>query len=301
MPQGSILGLLLFLIYLNDITQVSNELEYILFADDTSLFLSGQDLTQLVIKFNYELNQINKWFVVNKLVLNVKKTNFMIFTNRKIDDGNIDIRINNNSINRCNSLKFLGIHIDCKMSWREHIDSICYKLSKVIGILNRLKHFPSHILLMIYNALFLPYVNYCNIAWANSRNYHIMRLFKLQKKVIRIISSSPYLAHTNPLFKQLKLLTIFELNEYNIAIFMFLCSKGAIPERLSKHFIKNSLIHSYGTRQASYYHTPQVRTNISKNSIFFRGPEIWNNLDISIRESPSLNTFKRRLRQLYFT
>jgi len=153
---------------------------------------------------------------------------------------------------------------------------------------------------MIYNALFLSQLNYCNIVWSNSNDYCMIRLYRLQKKAIRIISGSHYLAHTEPIFLSLKCFNVFELNNYNIAIFMFLCHKGFIPTSLSNKFHFNFEIHSYGTRQSSHFHVPLIKTSVSKNSIFFKGPILWNELPLHVRSSPTLNTFKRRYKQLRF-
>ena len=153
---------------------------------------------------------------------------------------------------------------------------------------------------MIYNPVVLPHLNYCNVAWGNLNNCRMLRLYKLQKKAIRIISKAPYLAQTEPLFRRYKTFDVFELNKYNLATFMFLCYKGTIPASLSIKFCTNSDIHSYYTRQSSNFHIPLVRTNVSQNSIFFKGPIIWNNLQSKIKESPTLNTFKRRYKNLHF-
>ena len=95
----------------------------------------------------------------------------MIFTNKGINYDTIVVSLNNNNIDRCSSLMFLGVTIDSKLTWKEHIGVICTKISKGIGILNRFKHFPKNILIMIYNALVSPYFNYCNLAWGSATDY----------------------------------------------------------------------------------------------------------------------------------
>ena len=122
------------------------------------------------------------------------------------------------------------------------------------------------------------------------------RLFLLQKKAIRIITHSSFYAHSKPLFTKLKILNVFDLNYLNIATFMYLCSRNLIPRHLSLNFHLNYDIHNHNTRSSTKFHIPLIRTNVSKLSIFYKGPSIWNNLNNNIISSPSLNIFKRRLR-----
>ena len=170
---------------------------------------------------------------------------------------------------------------------------MCNKVSKCIGILYRLKHFPRNILLMIYNAIISPHLNYCNIVWANFRNYSMMRLFLLQKKAVRIVFHANYLAHSKPIFTELKLLNIFDMNDFNIAVFMFLVFNKIIPSSLSKIFKFNTDFYLYNMRKPLDFHLPFERTNVGINSIFFKGPKIWNEIPDEIKLSVSLNTFKR--------
>ena len=135
-PQGSILGPKLFIMHINDICNVSNILKFVLFADDTNIFCSGKYINQLSKLLCIELDKLNIWFAVNKLSLNVSKTNFMIFSNYSIRE-NINIRINNWVIDRVHVTKFLGVLIDGKLNWKKHITLICSKLSKSIGVIHK--------------------------------------------------------------------------------------------------------------------------------------------------------------------
>ena len=292
-PQGSILGPLLFLIYINDICNSSQLLQFILFADDTSVFISNNNIITLVKTFNEELIKLNNWLVNNRLVLNNKKTQYLLFTKKKIETDDLIVKFNNHNILRVSSVKFLGVHIDDKLTWHEHIGVVCNRTAKGVGILYRLRHFPRSILTMIYYALIISHINYCNVTWSNCTDYYMTRLFLLQKKAVRIISNAPYNAHTLPIFYELQLLNVYDINNFNIAIFMFMCSKGLLPPVMMSKFSLNSSVHHHNTRNSDNYHLPQVRTNISKNTIFFKGPILWNYLPSSVKNTPTLNSFKR--------
>ena len=217
----------------------------------------------------------------NKLVLNINKTHYMIFfSNKSIDYNDIVVSLNGNIIDRCSSLKILGVTIDSKLSFNEHVEVICTKISVSIhvGILNKLKHFPQNILKMIYNSIISPYFQYCNLAWNSSATYmySMLRLYRLQKRAVRLISHANFLAHTKPLFNNLNMLNIFDFSDYEIAYFMYLCFKNYIPNSISEFFCYNADIHSYNTHGTSNFHLPKIRTSLAKNCIFFKGPKIWN-------------------------
>ena len=183
----------------------------LLFADDTNLFFTDKDLETLIYRTNTTLNLVTKWFHVNKLSLNVDKTNFMVYHTKKKKKNNVDINI---KINNCNiaqvcKIKFLGVWMDEQLTWKSHITYISNKISKVIGILRKVRQSVSNkVLRNLYYALVYPYFTYCNITWACNYKSNLDCLIKLQKKIVRIISFSEFNAHTEQLF-----------NNYNIMKF----------------------------------------------------------------------------------
>jgi hypothetical protein len=196
------LGPLLFLIYINDISNCSSLLKIILFADDTSIFYSGKDLDQLPQSVNLELIKLSIWFKANKLSLNLKITKSMIFCSRtKHYTKNIDIMIDNQIIEQVRSLTFLGVHIHEHLDWKPHINIISLKISKSIGAINKIKSLISATARRtLYCSLVLPYIQYCNIIWANTYSINLEKILKHQKRAIRIIANVGYRDHTKPLF-----------------------------------------------------------------------------------------------------
>ena len=133
-PQGSVLGPVLFLLYINDICNVSNLLKFLLFTDDTNIFCSSTSLHDLQDTINRELGKLFVWFSVNRLSLNLGKTNYMLFRSRP-PDNELALKINNVVLPRVAATKFLGIIIDDKLSWKPNIQSVKSKLSSVLSIM----------------------------------------------------------------------------------------------------------------------------------------------------------------------
>ena len=134
-PQGSILGPLLFLLYINDLSTVSNDCFSVLFADDTNMFVAGKNTSEMCVKLNNDLQEICEWLRCNKLSLNILKSHYMIFTTKNKTAQDLDIKISNTAVERVYDTKFLGVYIDAQLTWKKHIEYTCSKLSKCAGIL----------------------------------------------------------------------------------------------------------------------------------------------------------------------
>ncbi len=185
-PQGSVVGPKLFVLYINDICKVSKVLKMVLFADDTNLYCSGKSLEQLLITVEIELRVFKKWFDDNRLSLNLSKTKFIIFSNRQ-SNNKVKLMINE-EIERVYENKFLGVIIDHKLCWKSHINHVKTKMSKSIAILNRIKHILiEKTLYILYCALIVPYITYCVEVWGHTYKTNLNSIYRLQKKAIRIV------------------------------------------------------------------------------------------------------------------
>ena len=171
--QGAVTSPWLFSLYINDLHRCSDKLKFLHFADDTTVYMSGSDLERLCVDVENELRKVNEWLNENRLSLNVDKTSFMLFTHSRVDRNSISIRLGNKIIKQVRSVKFLGIHLDDRLNFNDHISYLSKKLSKTVGIMYKMSCFlPPHILKMLYFSLLYSQLIYCiNVPMGWMRNY----------------------------------------------------------------------------------------------------------------------------------
>ena len=296
---GSILGPLLFLLYINDFSNSSQTLDFHIFADDSNLFYANKSLIELEKVVNNELISIHSWLCANKLVLNIDKSNIVVFhPPQKKLQYQINIIINGENLSIAPSTKYLGVIIDSHLNWKDQISYLTNKIKRNIGALSKLRHFTnSEILNNIYYSLVYPFFTYGVIAWGNTYSTTIKPLFILQKKAIRIITHSKYDDHTDPLFNKLSILKLEDLIYYYNAMFMHDYHNSKLPKLFDSFFIQISQIHKYNTRLASKssISLPYARTNYGKFNIRFNGAKVWNSIDEELKNL-SKTLFKKKLK-----
>ena len=307
-PQGSILGPLLFLIYVNDIEKSSTKFDFIMYADDTTLFFTQPDLKDMQENINVELHNISKWFKANKLILNLTKTCFISFHNKLSNAtktcNDLTLSIDSTPITKSKSICFLGVNIDENLKWDSHINYLSTKISKCIGIMYKLRScLPGSALFSLYNALILSHILYCITVWGNCSKTKLDVIFKLQKRAIRICTGSHYLTHSAPLFHKLNTLNIFHLYQYHTILLGYFYFKSILPKNIVKMFTINKEIHSHGTRNSSLFHLWKVGKTFVQRSVRYSFPTIWNSLPNYICSciSLSLSFFKRKLKQYFIS
>ena len=312
-PQGSVLGPLLFLIYINDLPNISKILNFYLFADDTNIYFEAETPEKLEWVINKELKELHTWLIVNRLSLNIDKTNFVVFhPYNKPLKHNITLKIQKKAITQKNSIKYLGIMIDSGLTWQLHIDSLSKKISRSIGLIYKIKTFVSKsILRMLYYSLIFSHLSYAIEVWGSADTTYLNRLLILQKRAVRILShlnirirpDEYLLIPSDPLFFSMEILKIHDIFKFRIVKFIFNCLIKNIPPNFNCWFNLTYNIHNYNTRSKYVDIGQQIKTR-SLFVPFARtthyglkltkvlGSKIWNTLPSLIRvENSTLKIF----------
>ena len=299
-PQGSIIGPVLFNLYINDIVNSSKILKYVLYADDTVLYFAHHSLDQLSYIVNCELKSVVSWLYCNKLTLNVKKTKCMLFHKNSRNLVLPSIEINDVKINRVNNINFLGVIFESTMKWKLHVQNIVSKLSKQNAILYLTRNKISQSCLrLIYFSLVYPYITYCHVLWGSTYKTTLKPLIVSHKRIIRTITFSPRLEHTEPLFNELKLFNFVKINRFFSLIFVFKSIKFLNNYKLKFFYVSD--IHDRNLRNSSDLRPPLFSKERSKRSIVYTGCILWNALPQDIKSSTNLIQFKNKLRSYLWT
>ena len=317
-PQGSSLGPLLFLVYINDFWYCLNDTESGHFADDTFILFHGKNPKTIETVINTELKLCLKWLRLNRLSLNAGKTELIFFRSRRhaLDYDKISIKFDGVKLHPVDFVKYLGMFLDKFLSWDYHIRQLSNKLSRANGIISKLRYnAPLEVCLELYYAIFYSHMIYgCNLWGLTPRDENIDKIEKLQKKCVRIMTFSEYKAHTTPLFSSLKIVKVRDVIQMQHLKLVFEYKQNTLPDDLMSLFEVDTNIHSYSTSSASkdLLHIPEIHTlTYGNKSIRYHCPYTWNhtfkkvvpinnkNGVIRVDEIRSLPQFKSLMKKHY--
>ena len=303
-PQGSILGPILFLLYINDITNSTDAFDFRLFADDTNLFTSMNTNSLYLNNLNDHFNKVYLWCRANKLTISIDKTNYMIIktAQRKVSvDGTLSV--GTTPIDRVSSATYLGVSIDSSLTWKSHVDKVISKISPTVGIISRIRHYvPKSSLLLIYNSLILPHLSYCIEIWGNTFQTILKPLLLLQKKLVRLINFSDYNSPSAPLFTKLGILDIHKLCKQQCCLFLFDLNEGNFARNL-QHYVPDPIPHNYLTRSSlqGSLPVPKAKLTVSQHNFKYAAVQQWNLLPVTIKSITNRHQFKSQLKKYLLT
>lgn len=264
-PQGSILGPLLFLIYINDINTVKGDVKLVLYADDTTYSNSDNDYDILIARVQESISNYNDWFTANILSLNKTKTVNMCLSLR-----------HHNDINNPEEVKFLGVYLDPSLTFENHISHTANRLSKIIFILKNLKNIVSQkICLQAYHGLFQSVCYYAILTWGHS--CHAERIFALQRRAVRVMAGLGYREEVRHKFVELNILTIPCRYIYECLVFAY---------NNKDKYTKNNYYHKHDTRLNNNIHLQYLRLKRTRLASNYYSPLFFNKLPQHIKTLP---------------
>ena len=296
-PQGSILGPLLFSVYVNSLPNCTKSGVIDMYADDTTLSVYGPTAQEVEQKLSAALSEVMTWITKNRLVLNSDKTCVMVIGSRanlkKVESFNV--YLNNTLLNRVHSTKCLGVVIDEELNWSKHVDKVTKTTQRNVGVIKRAKtYLPQSSLKLLYNSLVMPHFDYCSPVWSNRYQSQTNQLFKVQKRAARLIMNQSYETPSVSLFKSLKWMTLEERFEFNRVLMIYKCLHNLAPPYLSTELVNPCQIHEHFTRitTSGELSLPKFKSDCYKNSPIVSSVRSWNMLSRLTREAITVCSFK---------
>ena len=296
-PQGSILGPLLFCLFINDLPLCLKDLDVIcdLFADDNSLHTHDKTLEVINVRLQEGLNRVNDWCIRNKMMLNPTKTKAMIIATRQkhqLKPLCLDLSLGSSKIQQVEYHKVLGVIVDQKFTWEHHINHVCKILARNIYLLKLLSNFVKvEHLKMFFYAHCMSHLNYASPIWSGADEIHLKPLNSIHRRAAKIMCKHDTLT-TDQKLKKLGLLSLNQQHTLNTAITVFKIRHDMHPQYLSQLLTPCSS--RYGSQN---YIIPRANMDLFKHSFSFSGPSVWNSLPMLIKSINSLASFKAAIQK----
>ena len=298
-PQGSILGPILFLIYINDLPSIEKTMKTFMYADDSHLFFTGNSCETAINLAIDNMKKVAKWFQCNRLSLNFDKTKYLIFNyniHRTIENKLPDMLINSQNIEQVTSAIFLGYTIQRDLKWDGHIQNISRKISIGIGIMTKLRKFlPGTSLFIIYYTHIYPHLIRGILVWGFTTRANQNRLMILQKRALRIINNSPPRTPSKELFIKYDILPIDKLYTQQLLLHMYKVHHNMLPNMFKEYYHKS---YNISTRNSDKFVIPKYVNPLIEKTIVVQAPRIYNLYSQFLEYNVSIGVFKRKIKKI---
>ena len=261
-PQGSILGPLLFIVYINDLPEIVKHCKVSIYTDDTILYCFSSSTVILEDSLNADLTVVAEWLNMNKLTLNFEKTKLMVIgSEQKCNAISLSVRVGEKEVKEVNKLEYLGVTLTSNFKWSEHIEKISGKINKRLGLLKRTKHLlPRNARLLLYNSLVLPIFDYADLIWGDKENDTLMaKLRILQNKAAKLILDRPWFSSATSALHELGWKPLSNRRFYHRCLYVFKCLNNLVDYHVN--FLYNRDIHNHNTRVKNKLRLPRVKRN----------------------------------------
>ena len=305
-PQGSILGPLMFTVYVNDLPSSVVNCKPECYVDDSKLYVSFvlNDLFSAIGQINKDLDQLCSWCCGNSLLINPEKTKVLAFgTRQRLQQlPGFSIKLLSKQIEPTRVAKDLGVHLDSCLSYTHHVDKTVSSCMYSLFQINRVKHLLDRkTLLLVIHSLVFSRLFYCSSVWSNTSKENVKKLQLVQNFAARIVVGLRKYDHVSPALKELKWLNITDQLYLRDAVLVFKSLHHLTPYYLSEKFKRNSEVHSRVTRNVNDLHLPLCRLVTGQRTFSFRGAKLWNSLPPEIKSEQTLKSFKHKLHKHFLT
>ena len=297
-PQGSILGPILFSIFINDLPlHVSNPTVCCdLFADDGTIHTQEKSIMTINFRLQESLNEVSEWCTKNAMILNPSKTECMVICTRQkrqLGPLSLNLSMGGSAIKQVSDHRLLGVIIDHNLTWQDHINYICKIISRNMYMLSKLKYLTDmNARQMFYNAHIRSHIDYASTVWDGSSDIHLKRLNSLHRRAMKLIIPDTTLT-TDEKLKKLGILPLSSHFMFNKSIMMFKVANKSVPQYLLNLFNPRAL--SYSSSRQGHFQIAHPRIDMYKCSLSFSGASLWNSLPQNIITTKSLPSFKENL------
>ena len=300
-PQGSILGPLLFLLFINDLPLYTSNVFTDLYADDTTLYDVQDSMEQIEINLQSSLNNLQIWCRNNGMILNSSKTKVMLVTTyqkrQRLTNDHLDLAYNKESLNMISNDKILGVFVDNNLTWSNHIKHLTKKIASSIWLLSKIKNFLSQAhRVQFYKSYIQPHIDFCNIVWGSSSESNKLKIFRLQKRACKVILDYN-VDDSIEAMNSLKIMSIYDRLYLRKAKLMFKVYNNIAPAYISENFtLRNNENTNIQLRSSSAgcFIPPKPRTECFKQSLRYSGCLIWNSLPEEVKNAQTISTFHNR-------